>query len=133
MAVRTSDGAVVMTSGDAGGLLGDEVMRSIAVEYEWPDYRPVVRTAVPVDPKILSQYVGSYELQKGFDLVVTLENGRLMTQATGQGKIPIYAESDTKFFPTAVPAEIEFFKDEQGKVTYLILHQNGHEMKAPKK
>jgi CubicO group peptidase (beta-lactamase class C family) len=130
---KSGDGAVVMTSGDAGGLLGDEVMRSIAVEYGWPDDKPVVRAAVQVDPKILAQYVGSFELQKGFDLVVTLENGRLMTQATGQGKIPIYPESETKFFPTAIPAEIEFFKDDQGKVTYLILHQNGHEMKAPKK
>ncbi len=130
---KSGDGAVVMTSGDAGGLLGDEVMHSIAVEYGWPDYRPVVHAAVQVDPKILAQDVGSYELQKGFDLVVTLENGRLMTQATGQGKIPIYPESETKFFPTAMPAEIEFFKDEQGKVAYLILHQNGHEMKAPKK
>jgi CubicO group peptidase (beta-lactamase class C family) len=130
---KSGDGAVVMTSGDAGGLLGDEVMRSIAVEYGWPDYKPVVHAAVQVDPKILSQYVGSFELQKGFDLVVTLEDGRLMTQATGQGKIPIYPESETKFFPTAIPAEIEFFKDDQGKVTYLILHQNGHEMKAPKK
>ena len=130
---KNGDGAVVMTSGDAGGLLGDEVMHSIAVEYGWPDYRPVVRTAVQVDPKILTQYAGSYELQKGFDLVVTLENGGLMTQATGQGKIPIYAESETKFFPIAMPAEIEFFKDEQGKVTYLILHQSGHETKAPKK
>jgi hypothetical protein len=56
-----------------------------------------------------------------------------MTQATGQGKIPIYAESETKFFPTVIPAEIEFFKDGQGKVTYLVLHQNGQEMKAQKK
>jgi CubicO group peptidase (beta-lactamase class C family) len=130
---KSGDGAVVMTSGDAGGLLGDEVMRSIAVEYAWPDYKPVVRAAVQVDPKILAQYVGSFELQKGFDLIVTLEDGRLMTQATGQGKIPIYPESETKFFPTAIPAEIEFLKDDQGKVTYLVLHQNGHEMKAPKK
>ena len=130
---KSGDGAVVMTSADAGGLLGDEVMHSIAAEYGWPDYRPVVRTAVQVDPKILAQYVGSFELQKGFDLVVTLENGQLMTQATGQGKIPIYAESETRFFPTVMPAEIEFFKDDQGKTAYLILHQNGHEMKAPKK
>jgi CubicO group peptidase (beta-lactamase class C family) len=130
---KGGEGAVVMTSGDAGGQLGDEVMRSIAVEYGWPDYKPVVRAAVQVNLKILAQYVGSFELQKGFDLVVTLENGRLMTQATGQGKIPIYPESETKFFPTAIPAEIEFFKDDQGKVTYLVLHQNGHEMKAPKK
>jgi CubicO group peptidase (beta-lactamase class C family) len=130
---KSGEGAVVMTSGDGGDLLGDEVMHSIALEYGWPDYRPVARTAVQVDPKILAQYVGSFELEKGFDLVVTLENGQLITQATGQGKIPIYAESETRFFPTAMPAEIEFFKDDQGKTTYLILHQNGHEMKAQKK
>jgi CubicO group peptidase (beta-lactamase class C family) len=39
---KSGDGAVVMTSGDAGGLLGDEVMRSIATEYGWAEYRPVV-------------------------------------------------------------------------------------------
>jgi hypothetical protein len=56
-----------------------------------------------------------------------------MTQATGQGKIPLFAESESKFFPTLIDAEIEFFKDDQGKVTHLVLHQGGHEMKAPKK
>jgi CubicO group peptidase (beta-lactamase class C family) len=130
---KSGDGAVVMTSGDAGGQLGDVVMHSIAAEYAWPDYRPTIRTAVQVDPKILAQYVGTFELQKGFDLVVTLENGKLITQATGQGKIPLYAETETKFFPTVIPAEIEFVKDDQGKVTYLVLHQNGQDMKAPKK
>ena len=131
---KTGEGAVVMTNGDAGGLIGDEVMHSIAVEYGWPDYHPTVRTAVHVDPKILAQYVGTYELMKNFDLVVTLENGQLITQATGQGKIPIYAESESKFFPTVMPAEIEFIKDDQGKVTGLVLHhEGGHDMKAPKK
>ena len=127
---KSGDGAVVMTNGNAGGLLGDEVMHGIAAEYGWPDYHPTVRAAVQVDPKILAQYVGTFSLQKGFDLVVTVENGQLMTQATGQGKIPIYAESETKFFPTLIPAKIEFFKDDQGKVTYLVLSQNGHDMKA---
>jgi hypothetical protein len=56
----------------------------------------------------------------------------LMTQATGQDKIPIYAESETKFFPL-FPAELEFVKDDQGKVTSVILHQGGQDMKAPKK
>ncbi len=130
---KNGEGAVVMTDGDNGGLLGDEVMHSIAVEYGWPDYHPNARAAIHVDPKILTQYVGTFELQKGFDLVVTVENGQLMTQATGQGKIPIYAESETKFFPTVVPAEIEFFKDDQGEVTYLVLSQGGHDMKAQKK
>jgi Domain of unknown function (DUF3471) len=127
------EGAVVMTSGDGGGLVGDEIMHSIAAEYGWPDYHPTVRSAVEVDLKILAQYVGTFELQPGFNLVVTVENGKLVTQATGQGKILLYAESDSKFFPTRFPAEIEFFKDDQGKVSCLILHQNGHDMKALKK
>ena len=122
-----------MTSGDAGGLLGDEILHSIAAEYGWPDYRSTVRTAIQVDPKILELYVGTYELQKGFDLVVTVEDGKLITQATGQGKVPLYAESEAKFFPTVIPAEMEFFKDDKGKVSFLVLRQNGNDMKAPKK
>ena len=56
-----------------------------------------------------------------------------MIQATGEEKIPLYAETETKFFPTVVPAEIEFVKDGQGKVTHLVLRRNGHDIKAPKK
>jgi len=130
---KSGDGAVVMTNSDAGGELGDEIMHSIADEYGWPDYRSTVRVAVRVDPKILAQYVGIFELRKGFDLAVTLENGQLLIQATGEGKVPLYAETETKFFATVIPAGIEFVKDGQGKVTDLVLHRNEHDMKAPKK
>jgi CubicO group peptidase (beta-lactamase class C family) len=129
---KNGEGAVIMTNGDQGDQLTDEVMRSIAVEYNWPDYRPTERTAIHVDPAVLAQYVGTYQFRPSFDIVVTLENGQLETQATGQPKFPIYAESETKFFPL-FPAEIEFVKDDRGKVTSLVLHQGGHDMKAPKK
>ena len=33
-------GAVVMTNGDRGDQLATEVLRSIAAEYAWPDYKP---------------------------------------------------------------------------------------------
>jgi CubicO group peptidase (beta-lactamase class C family) len=130
---KGGNGAAVMTNSDNGGALGDEIMHSIAAEYGWPDWHPVERTAVPVDPKILAQYAGTYALAPNFDLVVTDENNQLQAQATGQGKAPIYPESETKFFPTVIDAEIEFVKDADGKVANLILHQNGHDMKAPRK
>jgi CubicO group peptidase (beta-lactamase class C family) len=130
---KSGEGVFVMTNGDNGGQIADEVMHSVANEYQWPDFKPTVRTAIHVDPKVLATYAGTYELMKGFDLVVTVEDGQLMTQATGQGKVPIYADTETKFFPTVIPAEIEFVKDDQGKVSSLILHQGGHDMKAPKK
>ncbi len=130
---KDGEGAVVMTNADSGGQLGDEVMHSIAAEYGWPDYHPVVRAVVPVDAKTLAQYAGTYELRKGFDLVITVEDGKLMSQATGQGKFQLYADSETKFFPTMFPAEVEFLKDDQGRVTSLVLHQGGRDMTAPKK
>lgn len=91
------------------------------------------RKEITVSPTILAQYTGTYELRSGFDLVVTLENGQLISQATGQGKLPLFAASETKFFPKVIDAEIEFIKDDKGAVTSLTLRQGPGEFKAPRK
>jgi hypothetical protein len=91
------------------------------------------RQEVAVSPKILALYTGTYELRPGFDLVITLEGGQLVSQATGQDKVPLFAESETKFFPKVMDAEIEFLKDDKGVVTHLMLHQGAVEIKAPRK
>ena len=90
----------------------------------------VEKKEVAVSPEILARYVGTYELRPGFDMVITLEGSQLISQATGQGKIPLFAESETKFFPKVIDAQIEFFKDDKGAVTYLVLHQGPAEIKA---
>lgn len=126
------DGAVVMTNAQGGSRLAEQIMRSIAVAYNWPDLHPAVRTAIAVAPSVLARYVGTYQAAPGFTFTYSLEDGQLMTQATGQPKFPVFPESQTRFFLKVVDAEIEFFTDEKGQVSYLILHQNGQEHKAPK-
>ena len=91
------------------------------------------RKQITVSPAILAKYVGTYELMPNFDIVMTLEGGQLMTQATGQSKFPLFAESETKFFLKVVDAVVEFFSDEKGDVTHLILHQGGRDAKGTKK
>lgn len=130
---KSGEGAVVMTNGDNGGQLGDELMHSVAAEYGWPDWKPEVRTTVKVDEKTLERYAGTYQIRPGFDLVVTVENGQVITQATGQPKFAVYAESESKFFPLDFPAVLEFVRDGEGKVNTLVLHQGGQDMKAPRK
>jgi hypothetical protein len=88
---------------------------------------------ISVSPAILAAYAGTYELRPGFDLVVTLEGNQLITQATGQGKLPIFPESETRFFPKVIDAEIEFFRDVTGSVTSLILHQGPNAVKGTRK
>jgi hypothetical protein len=87
---------------------------------------------ISVSEEILARYVGSYALAPNFILTVTLENGQLITQATGQGPVPIFAETETKFFPKVMRASIEFQLDDTGKATGLVLNQNGRSMPAPK-
>jgi CubicO group peptidase (beta-lactamase class C family) len=130
---KNGEGAVVMTNGDNGGQLGDEIMHSIAAEYRWPDWHPTIRATVPVDAKILAQYVGTFQLAPNFDVTMTVENGHLMTQAHGQTKVEMYAESESKFFMTVAPVEVEFIRDVDGKVNSIVVHQGGRDMKAPKK
>lgn len=63
---------------------------------------------------------------------MTLEDGQLMGQATGQLKVLLFAESETKFFLKVEDAQVEFFKNEKGEVAYLMLHQNGRDIKGIK-
>ena len=56
-----------------------------------------------------------------------------MTQATGQPKFPLFAESETKFYLKVVEAQVEFFRDQKGRVTHLVLHQGGRDVKGLRK
>jgi hypothetical protein len=86
---------------------------------------------ITVSPDILAGYVGVYALASGFNLTITLVNGQLISQATGQAQVPLFAESETMFFPKVVDAEIEFPKtDAKGTASQLTLHQNGQNMTA---
>ena len=87
---------------------------------------------VKVDPNVFDAYVGEYELAPGFVLRVFREGDKLMTQATGQEKFEIVAESETTFAPRAFPAKLTFIKDSEGRVTGVRLSQGGRETTGKK-
>jgi len=90
------------------------------------------RRAVALDPKILAAYAGEYELKPDFIITVTVEKDQLVLQATGQPKISAYPSSETEFFLKDVEAQISFVKNEEGRITRLILHQGGTDAPARK-
>jgi len=123
---------VVAFSNVEGTRVGPVTNDLAAIALGLPYELPKERIAITVDPKILDTYVGRYELAPTFSITVTRERDGLMTQATGQSKVPIFAESETKFFLRVVEAQLTFVKDAQGKVTHLILHQGGRDQQAKK-
>jgi hypothetical protein len=88
--------------------------------------------AIELDPALMKPFAGIYEIAPGFSLTITLEEEKMMAQATGQDKFELFPESPVKFFLTVVDAKIEFFRNDSGEVEYLILYQGGQEIKALK-
>ena len=85
----------------------------------------VARAAIALPPAVGDRYVGRYELAPGFVFTVTREENRYFAQLTGQGRAEIFPETEADFFYKIVDAQITFVTDGAGKVTSLILHQNG--------
>lgn len=92
---------------------------------------PRQRTEIQLDTVTLDEYVGVYTFAPTFAMTITREGNQLITQATNQGKLPVFAEAKDVFFPKVIPATITFTR-ENGKVTGLVLKQGGREMKAPR-
>ena len=86
---------------------------------------PQERQAIQLDPAIYDAYAGQYELAPDFVLSVTREGDQIFAQATGQSKLEIFPESETKFFFKVVDAQLEFVRGEDGKATAVRLYQGG--------
>jgi hypothetical protein len=97
------------------------------------DPLPSDKKTAKVDPAVLAAYIGTYELMPGFSLIITVEDGRLFTQPTGQSKLELFPESDTKFFLKEVDAQVDFQKGADGAVSGLVLHQGGQDLPGKKK
>ena len=117
------------TASNAPLVVGDAILQSLqGIEPE----PIVVRNPIDVPPEVLRQYVGSYELAPKFTIAITLDDGLLKAQATGQGKVPILPRTETDFYCNLVDAQFTFVKDDDGRVTKLVLHQLGRDLPAPK-
>jgi CubicO group peptidase (beta-lactamase class C family) len=116
-----------------GGAPGDIAKKLAAIAFGEKVVLPSERKAVAVAAGILAEYAGTYEISPTFQIVIRLEGGRLMLQGTGQAKVQMFAESDSKFFLKVVDAVVDFVKNEKGEVTHLMLHQGGQDVKAVRK
>ncbi len=93
----------------------------------------VVENKVEVSEDILKKYLGTYNLAEGFDLTITLKEGKLFAQATGQDAFSLSPLSETKFEYDAIAANMEFELNEDGTVKQLNFHQGDVNLTGIKK
>jgi len=89
-----------------------------------------IKKAIEINEKIKTSYTGKYKLNDQVGINITLKNGQLYIQVTGQPEFPMFAETETVFFLKVVDATITFNMSEEGIVKSLILKQSGREFNA---
>lgn len=111
----SGDGIVVLTNGGGGGALCDEIVRSAAYVYAWPDFQPQEHTMAKVSPAHYDNLIGTYDFIK-----VTRDGDDLMAEIPlGTRKQKLYPESETQYFLRDAPTTILFDLNAQGKATGL--------------
>jgi CubicO group peptidase (beta-lactamase class C family) len=131
LAYYPDDKLTIIVLGNLNGSAPQEIASKLAaVAHGEKVLMPAERKEVPVDPKLFNGYVGRYQLAPNFILTVTREGDELFTQATGQGKLQIFPESERDYFLKVVDAQITFVTDSNGRATELILHQGGMDQHA---
>jgi CubicO group peptidase (beta-lactamase class C family) len=113
---------------DPGRVANDLAAIALGEKYDIPQKR----TFIQVNPEILETYVGQYEVPPEMVLTLERDGNRLLGRMGEQPRLELHAESETEFFVEEVAAAITIVKDDQGKVTHLMLRQGGRELEAKK-
>lgn len=118
--------AAMATAGTTGMDKVDPMVAERMAEQQKP------RKAIALAPEAFDKFVGYYELAftKSRPIRVHRDGTRMLGNIIGQPAIEFAAESPTKFFSVNpyLPMQAEFQLDASGKVTGIVMHQNGYEV-----
>jgi CubicO group peptidase (beta-lactamase class C family) len=115
------------------GLDPASLSRDIAEFFLWERLDPRVTHKVVADisPEALDAMLGRYDYGFGV-LTVSRKGDRMYARLSGQPEHEIYAKSENQFFWKVVEAEVNFVKDEHGKVVKAVHTQGGQTIHAPR-
>lgn len=82
------------------------------------------------DPALLDSYCGQYELPPGLIATITREGNSLYAETPHLPRTAMTAVSDSTFSVKAVQANVTFLKDENGKVSGMLVHMQGQTITA---
>ena len=121
-------GAVVMTNGERGASLIQELFDALGRELEWPGYEAGEQPPNAEPSVALDTFVGAYELRPGVTIRVSCDGDALCVRAPGQPEARFVRERETEFGSFAVDTTLRFALTVDLLVTELIVSQNGDEL-----
>ncbi|MDV6330944.1 serine hydrolase [Asticcacaulis sp. 201] len=118
----SGDGAVILTNGDQGFQLGNEILRSVAAAYNWPDFHSIERRAVTLPTSQLAPFAGTFTIPDLGDFEIRMEGDQLVAEIWKGVVDPLYASSPKDFFLTSQALQLNFTDADHGTISLDDFH-----------
>jgi hypothetical protein len=107
--VEKGEGVIVLTNGDQGKRLADEIVRAVAADYGWPDLasKPLIEASLTRDA--LASLEGRYD-GGGLSVYLDLRDDHLFAQTGGPRPERLVALSPTRFKTEVSGIVVEFLE-----------------------
>jgi len=129
--VSQGKGAIVMTNSSRGEILKAHVLRSVAVEYGWPDLLPEEVDRITPTSESLQEIEGRYSLRTSTEWIVRLDGNRLLLEtasAGGETAVELVPIAEDLFVQTAFGTRYRVERGADGSVTGLTFILNGRDL-----
>lgn len=124
----TNDKTIIILQNHGNVTIPSKAIRNILYNKPLPVQK--FRKEISITTEELQKFIGTYEVEKDFEIKISVDKDQLFSQLTGQNTYRIFAESEMLFFYKVVDAQIQFEKNEKGEISNLFLLQNGKKIEA---
>lgn len=122
MAYYPEDRLAVIVLANLNGTVTGEITKALAaVARGEAAPTPSVHKQISISKEVLTRYAGSYQFAN-YSLKMVPEGDHLLVMFDNGGTLPVFPESETKFFSKPWPTQFEFSKNEHGEFTILKRH-----------
>lgn len=120
---KRGQGVIIMTNSDGGKDLIDEICRSLAHAYAWPDFKSRNATAAAIDPATLQKRAGDYRVNRyGFTLHLQRRGNALLASTPRGQSFTFRPLSAWKFLAEEDASELVFDPKEPGRLQVWGMH-----------
>jgi CubicO group peptidase (beta-lactamase class C family) len=124
--------AVIVLANLNGTVTGEMTKSLAAVAHGKAPSAPSVHKEILLSKAVLERYAGRYQFAD-YSLEMVPEGNHLLVKFDDGSDLPVFPESETKFFSKPWPEQFEFSKNEKGEFTVLTRHQGDKEENGAKK
>jgi len=107
-----------MTNSDNGSALAREILATIAAEYDWGIMEPVEKTVVQLEPTVLAEIGGTYEIA-GYGVIEAEVGDNRIQMSLPDGRKPVLLpQSESVFFDADDGTRVTFVWEEDKVVAF---------------